>query len=184
MAKADFKRLTDFFVNLGVEKVAHTKKSYLAHVIAVYKFMESEGCSEELCRAGMFHSVYGTQRFQDFALPLERRPEVRALIGERAERLAYLNCAMDRPTVDRIITQKQGPHCIRDRITGEAVELSTDDFDDLCRIHLYDFLEQIERLQEWDYRRAAYRQMAERLGPHAVAAYDRVFALEPASGVA
>jgi hypothetical protein len=179
MAKEDFKRMTDFFVALGVEKVAHTKKSYLAHVISVYRLMEDEGCSDELCRAGMFHSVYGTQRFQAFALPLERRSEVSALIGDRAERLAYLNCAMDRPTFDRIVTQAEGPYRFRDRITGETVEQSKEDYDDLCRVHLYDFLEQIPRLQDWNYRRAAYRQMAERLGPHAVAAYDRVFALEP-----
>ena len=39
----------------------------------------------------MFHSIYGTERFQGFTLPLERRGEISALIGERAERLAYLN---------------------------------------------------------------------------------------------
>jgi hypothetical protein len=179
MPKENFKRMTDFFATLGAEKVAHTKKSYLAHVIAVYRFMESEGCSDELCDAGMLHSVYGTQGFQDFTLPLERRPEVRALIGDRAERLAYLNCAMDRPTFDGIVRQEQGPYRFRDRFTGETVELSTEDYDDLCRIHLYDRLEQIPRVQGWDYRRQAFRQMAERLGPRAVAAYDRVYALEP-----
>ena len=45
----------------------------------------------------MFHSIYGTEKFQGFTLPLERRAEVRALIGDRAERLAYLNCAKDGP---------------------------------------------------------------------------------------
>ena len=58
MAK-ELKRLTDFLVDLGVEQVPHTHKSYLAHLVAVYRLMESEGCTEELCRAGMFHSIYG-----------------------------------------------------------------------------------------------------------------------------
>src|SRR4051794_14366633 len=97
---AGVKRLTDFLVGLGIEKIDHSKKTYLGHLIAVHRLMQSEGCTDELCRAGMFHSIYGTQLFQGFKLPLESRGEVRALIGERAERLAYLNCAMNRETFD------------------------------------------------------------------------------------
>src|SRR5438270_6577327 len=82
----DFKRMTDFLVALGIESVPHTKKTYLGHLIAVYRLMEAHGCSEDACRAGMFHSLYGTERFQGFKIPLERRSEVRALIGDRAER--------------------------------------------------------------------------------------------------
>ena len=95
---ANYKQWTDFLVNLGIEKVAHTEKTYLGHLINVYRLMEAEGCDDELCRAGMFHSIYGTERFQGFKLPLESRAEVRGLIGARAEKLAYLNCAMDRPS--------------------------------------------------------------------------------------
>src|SRR5947209_4683761 len=105
-----FKQYTDFLLGLGVDQVAHTEKSYLAHVIGVYRDMEAEGCSEELCRAGMFHSIYGTELFQRFSLPLQRRPDVRALIGERAEWIAYLNCAMDRTSFDRAVEQTKGPY--------------------------------------------------------------------------
>jgi hypothetical protein len=175
------KRLTDYLVAEGVEQVGHTGKSYLAHLIGVYRLMETRGCTEEICRAGMFHSIYGTQRFQGFKLPLERRPELRDLIGERAERLAYLNCAMDRATFDRAVEQPAGPYRIVDRITGETVEMSLEDFDDLCRIHLYDWLEQVPRTKEWDYRRAAYSGMAERLGTVAREAYSRVFVAETAA---
>src|SRR5262249_59273689 len=138
---SNFKRLTDFLVGLGVEKVGHTGQSFLAHLIGVYRLMEARGCSEELCRAGMFHSIYGTERFQGFTLPLERRPEVRALIGERAERLAYLNCAVDRSSLDRALERGAEPYAITDRLTGAEVPLSRADFDDLCRVHLFDWLE-------------------------------------------
>jgi hypothetical protein len=175
-----WKQLTDFLVGLGVDQIGHTNKSYLAHLIGVYRNMESCGCNEELCRAGMFHSIYGTEVFQGFTLPLERRPEVRALIGERAERLAYLNCALHRPSFDRAVEQTEGPYRIVDRLTGEEVKLSAGDFDDLCRVHLYDWLEQVPRSQWWEYRRAALRRTAERLGGVAREAYDRVFAAEPA----
>src|SRR5205085_6135119 len=97
----DFKRLTDFLIGMGVEQVPHTHKSYLAHLIAVFRSLESQGYPEDVCRAGMFHSIYGTEKFQGFTLPLERRDEVRGLIGDRAERLAYMNCSMDRASLDR-----------------------------------------------------------------------------------
>ena len=57
---------------------------------------------------------------------------------------------------------------------------SRQDFDDLCRVHLFDWLEQVPRSREWDYRRAAYRRMAGRLGRSAVKVYERIFALEGA----
>jgi hypothetical protein len=178
---ARLRPLTHFLTEIGVGQVAHTHKTYLGHLVAVYRLMEAQGCSDEACRAGMFHSIYGTQRFQGFKLPLDRRPEVRALIGERAERLAYVNCAMDRATFDLALEQQGEPYRVLDRLSGEEVALSRADFDDLCRVHLYDWLEQVPRCREWDYRRAAYRRMAERLGDAAGAAYDRIFAAESAS---
>jgi hypothetical protein len=175
---ANYKHLTDFLLELGTEQVSHSDKTYLAHLIGVYRDMEARGCTEELCQAGMFHSIYGTELFQRFALPLDRRPDVRNLIGERAERLAYFNCAMDRSSFDKALQRDKGPYLIVDRLSGEQVELSEDDFTDLCKIHLYDWLEQVPRSRKWDYRREAYRRMANRLGGPALESYDRVFAAE------
>lgn len=177
---ATYKQLTDFLVSLGSEKVAHTEKTYLGHLVNVYRLMEQEGCTEELCQAGMFHSIYGTEKFQTFALPLERRDEVRKLIGVRAEMLGYLNCAMDRATLDEAALGNGETYRFIDRISKQPVELSRADFDDLCRVHLYDWLEQVPRSRYgWGYRRAGYRRMAERLGGNALKAYERVFATEP-----
>jgi hypothetical protein len=174
----EFKRMTDFLLGIGIEQVPHTHKSYLAHLIAVFRDLESQGCPQDVCRAGMFHSIYGTEKFQGFTLPLNRRDEVRALIGDRAEDLAYLNCAMDRASFDHALDQVVEPFRIIDRITGQEVQLTQHDFDDLCHIHLVDWLEQVPRSQEWDYRRAAYRRMAERLGRQAEENTERIYARE------
>jgi hypothetical protein len=172
----NYKQMTDFLVGMGIEQVPHTQKSYLAHLIAVFRLLEAEGCDEDVCRAGMFHSIYGTEIFQGFKLPLERRGEVRALIGDRAERLAYWNCAMDRASFDRALDQAAEPFRMIDRITGEEVQLSQHDFDDLCHVHLVDWLEQVPRSRNWAYRLAAYRRMATRLGESAEKHYERTFA--------
>jgi hypothetical protein len=180
---ATYRELADYLVGLGIETVPHTQKNYLAHLIAVYRVMHDAGCDEELCRAGMFHSIYGTERFQGFKLPLDARADLRQRIGERAERLAYLNCAMDRASFDEALSQPGSTRRFRDRITGDMIELDEADFDDLCRVHLFDWLEQAPRSRfGWDYRRDAYRQMAERCGPAARALHAKVYALETGVG--
>jgi hypothetical protein len=176
--QATFDELVEFLAELGTEQIAHTEGSFLTHLIAVYRDLESWGCDESLCCAGMFHSIYGTERFQKFALPLERRDDVRRLIGERAERLAYLNCAMDRASLDRAIEHNTGPYFINDRLTQQPIHLTSQELDDLCRVHLCDWLEQVPRSRQWDYRRGAYQRMAARLGGVAQRAYDAVFAKE------
>ena len=102
-----YKQMTAFLLGQGIEEMEHTGKTYLGHLIAVHRMMEEQACSTDACRAGLFHSIYGTEAFQRFQLPLNRRAEVRDLIGERAERLAYLNCAMDRASFDAALQRGQ-----------------------------------------------------------------------------
>jgi hypothetical protein len=174
-----FKDLTNYIIALGAAEINHSDKTYLAHAISVYNDLKAWGGTDELCRAALFHSIYGTQGFQSFTLPLDRQPELRALIGDYAEKIAYTNCFMDRESLDAQLTQAEGPYTIINRVTREKLVLSKAEYEDLVRIHLCDWLEQVEREQKWDYRRQAYRQMAERLGGVALASYERVFALEP-----
>src|SRR5271163_3941873 len=161
--KHDIRRFIHYLTGLGIDKVGHTKGTFLAHLVGVYRLMEVQGCDKEVCLGGMFHSIYGTELSQGFALPLQRRPEIKALIGERAERLAYLNSALDRASFDSALEVAFDPQRIRDRFTGEEIHLSRRDFDDLCRVHLYDWLEQVTRSSlGWGYRREAYQRMAQR----------------------
>ena len=176
---ATLKELTAFFQSVGADKVSHTEKTYLAHAISVYNDLKSWGCSEEVAKVGIFHSIYGTELFQGFTLPLDRRDEVKALIGERAEWISYLNCAIDRAAFDEQVKKPSGPYQILDRFTGETVDVSNEDFHDLCVVHMCDWVEQVERSNHWDYRRDGYRALAERLGGIALKSYERVFANAP-----
>ena len=176
-----FKQSTEFLRDLGTQDVRHIDKPYLVHLVAVYKGLEAWECSEDVCLAGMFHSIYGTEMFQGYKLPFERRGDVRDLIGERAERLAYVNCVMDRTSFDRAAEQPRGPYRFTNRLTGEPIELGDDDFVDLCRIHLFDWLEQVARSGKWTYRRDAYRRLADRLGSVQTEAFERVYQAAPAS---
>src|SRR5262245_40262784 len=93
------KPYTDFLLDMGIDAVSHTK-SYLGHLVNVHNLLQSQGLDREVCLAGLFHSIYGTERFQGFKLEFERRGELQTLIGTRAEQLAYWNCVMDRSSLD------------------------------------------------------------------------------------
>jgi hypothetical protein len=172
--------LSDYLVALGLETLGHTDDTLFSHLFGVHRLLLEAGRDEEVCRAGVFHSIYGTETTQGFRLPLERRAELVQLLGARGERLAYLNCAMDRASFDRAVEEGAPPFRFLDRITGAEVELPAEDFGDLCAVHLCDWLEQVARSRRgWGYRRGAYRGMADLAGRRAPAVYDRVFGAEP-----
>lgn len=179
----DYKQLVAYLREMGIENVAHTQKNYLAHLVAVYHLMRQWGQDEDRCRAGLFHSIYGTEKFQGFKLTLDRREELTTLLGPRAERLAYWNCLMDRASLDSQLDQNEGPYSLKNRESGEAMELTREEYEDLCCVHLFDWLEQAPRSRfGLDYRRQEYRKMAERLGSRAVEAYLNVFGTVTTSG--
>jgi len=88
---------------------------------------------------------------------------------------------MDRPNWDAIFLEQTGERAVINRLTREKYLLSQRDFDDLTIMHVFDWLEQVPRSHDWDYRRAAYQAMAEYLGGIAAEECDRVYGLETAA---
>lgn len=179
MATLPMKVMTDYIIQVGADKVPHSGKTYLAHVIGVYRLMKEWGEDDEMCRAALFHSIYGTEVFQSFTLPVEKRDEVRNLIGDRAEKLAYVNSAMLRTTCYEQVDRIQDQYPIEDRLTGETMALTQQEYEDLIRLHLCDFLEQVERDGTWDYEPEVIRKMGERLGGIAHQTYESVYNKKP-----
>ena len=180
--------LVDFLLSLGTDEVDHTGDDFLTHLRAVHDLLAEHDAGDELSAAGLFHSIYGTEKFQDFSLPLSERAQVRDLIGERAERIAWLNCVMDRSTFDAAVSAALAGNAglsISDREGNPAIPMSFDELRDLARVHLFDWLEQVERSEfGWGYRRVAYREMSRLVGPVAEALYEDVFAREPSGSTA
>lgn len=175
-----FRELTDFLVSLGTDQVPHSSTPFLAHLIGVYRDLKEWGCPEHLLVAGLFHSIYGTEAFQRFSLPLSRQDEVRELIGERAERLAYINCALTRESLDASIASGEPPQ-LWDRFRDAPLPVTDEEFTDLMTLHLCDRLEQVGRTQNWEMRRAAWENMARRLGGIALSRWEEVYAQAPVS---
>ena len=175
-----YREMVQFLTDLGTESIGHSgDKKYLAHLVSVFNDVRSWGGSQYLARSGMFHSIYGTQLFQGFTLPVERRHELKALIGEDAEWIAFLNCFVHREPFDQAILDGSTDYVVHNRETGESYQLTEQNWKDLIFLHLCDWLEQIERLHWWDYRREAWIAMADYLGGVAKEKYLEVMAREP-----
>lgn len=175
-----YREMVRFLTNLGTGTIGHSgDKKYLAHLISVFSDVHRWGGAQYLARAGMFHSIYGTQLFQGFTLPIERRDELKALIGEDAEWIAFLNCFVYRERFDQAIVDGATDYIVHNRETGEQYQLTEQNWKDLVFLHLCDWLEQIERLHWWDYRREAWAAMADYLGGIAKQKYLEVMAREP-----
>ena len=50
----DFRKLTDYLVSVGADKVPHTDTRFLSHLIGVYRDLKGWGCEEHVCLAGLF----------------------------------------------------------------------------------------------------------------------------------
>jgi hypothetical protein len=173
-----FRQLTDFLVAEGTAAIPHSGTHFLSHLVGVYRDLKEWGCPEYLCLAGLFHSIYGTQAFQGFALPLERRGEIRDLIGEQAERIAYINCALTYESLDSSVAAGGAPQ-LRNRFTGEPLPVTGPEYRDLLTLHLCDRLEQAGRSQDWGMRRDAWENMAKHLGGIALERWQEVYAAAP-----
>lgn len=169
-----FRTMTDYLVGLGTDKVPHSNTPFLAHLIGVYRDLKEWGCEEHVYLAGLFHSIYGTEAFQGFSIPISRRQEIRDMIGERAEHLAYVNCALTRESLDASVAAGGEPR-LWDRFRDAPLEVQEPEYTELLTLHLCDRLEQVERVENWDLRRQAWENMARRLGGIALESWERIF---------
>mmetsp|Transcript_31798 Transcript_31798/g.45206 ORF Transcript_31798/g.45206 Transcript_31798/m.45206 type:complete len:260 (+) Transcript_31798:3-782(+) len=138
---------------------------HLKGVQAVLRFWESD---EHIVKAGLFHSIYGTEGFQGFTLDLKERNNIRELIGEKAERMVFNFCMIDRATLDKTIMEwtvedvKKGNNNNSNKSEGSEVPvpvyelkarpelgrfdilMTKEEWVDFLELTLADWLEQVE----------------------------------------
>lgn len=127
---------------LGAGDHAHSGRTLRDHLLGTFELLRSWGCDRDLCIGGLLHSVYGTNAFQVACVDRAGRDRLRALIGERAERLVYLFCASERP---RAFLQCMAGGALTDRFTGAEHEVSRDDLRGLFAIECANLAEQSDR---------------------------------------
>lgn len=120
-----------FLKELGADKIAHrANRTLLEHLIATYQLLARWRHQQPVALAGLMHSVYGTDAFETACLAPSQREPVRAIVGEEAERLAYLFSAMER---DRFLGAL-GSNAIVSRFGEGTIAVSGADTRILCEI--------------------------------------------------
>lgn len=131
----------------GILEQGHSNSSLVNHLIGTYEVLKQWDCSNELCLAGLCHSVYGTESYKKQTVPLEYRNFVKELIGEYAEELTYFFGAHVKEHFWCLLERTENFE-IKDRFTGLIVSVTENQISDLVTLTLANWLEQRLRADE------------------------------------
>lgn len=91
------KRSFALLLAAGTHVARHGKRTLLDHLMGTHEILREWGNGPEVCQAGLFHSIYGTNIYKHQSIGFSHRRHVRAVIGREAENLAFLFCTLKRP---------------------------------------------------------------------------------------
>ena len=80
----------NFLIEIGTKNHSHVQSTLYDHLVGTWKILKGWKCSDDVCHAGLFHSIYGTQVFKPSLIPSNQREMVQSLIGKPSENLVYL----------------------------------------------------------------------------------------------
>lgn len=147
-----------FLGSLGASENPHSGRTLTQHLIGTHDQLLAWGNPPEVCLAGLFHSIYGTQAYVVSTASFEDRARVAAVIGEAAETLAWRFCVADRRHL-LANTSSGAPLSFRNHLTGEVSALEEPMFRQLCEIELANILDQLPPAQTVsEAQREAWRQ--------------------------
>jgi hypothetical protein len=78
------------FIRSITENISHSQSTFYLHCLNTYRLLRSQGRSQDVCLAGLYHSVYGTE-FYNPQINITREL-VQSYIGNSAEHLVKLFC--------------------------------------------------------------------------------------------
>lgn len=126
---------------------SHSDEGLVAHLQGTYDLLKEWGCREELCVAGLCHSIYGTESYRQNPIELSEREDIQKIIGKEPEQLAYLFGAHVKDSLWENL-DRDGDYAIRDRLAETTVPLSKGQLADLITLTLANWLEQRPRAPE------------------------------------
>ena len=88
-----------YLLSQGAASIPHSGYTLWDHLAGVHSILQVCGAKDYVCRAGLFHSVYGTNVFKTVTIRASRRGEVQNLIGIDAESLVWAFCNLPRPQI-------------------------------------------------------------------------------------
>lgn len=86
------KEAFDFFI-AKFKDLDHSENGYLNHSVGVFNVLKEMGADDQVCLAGLYHSVYGTTAYQP-NITIDQH-ELKTIIGEYAEDLVASFCSFN-----------------------------------------------------------------------------------------
>jgi len=129
----------DFLAHLGAGRKCHSGRSLLDHLEGTARLLMAWGSEPDVCVAGLFHSVYGTNAFHFRSLSLDDRARLIGLIGLCAEQLVYLFCTSLRP---RALVAAADTGVLASRFDGTTRPVSAATLQQLLEIECANLIEQ------------------------------------------
>ena len=154
----------DLLLELNADKNPHSGGALLEHLRGTHDLLDSWGNDQAVCAGGLFHSIYGTQAYQTQSASLEDRQRIRAVIGARAERLAFLFCVSNRGEFYGALDQDDA--ALWNRIHEETVPVTQDELRDLIEMEMANFVEFMPRLPFTEEELVAFDANVERTRDH------------------
>lgn len=99
--------MIEFLLENGADENGHSGRSLLEHLTGTASILMDWNCSNDIVYAGLCHSIYGTDSYHTVTVDPSKRDEVRALIGEKAESLAWEFGNRKNPRIASFIQNKE-----------------------------------------------------------------------------
>tara|TARA_R100001591_G_scaffold55834_1_gene65640 strand:- start:2726 stop:3607 length:882 start_codon:yes stop_codon:yes gene_type:complete len=77
----------NYLLDLNTQNIPHSGKNFFDHCVNVYNILNNCKFDEDVCFAGLFHSIYGNDIFTTGKQLNVSREDIKSIIGERAESL-------------------------------------------------------------------------------------------------
>lgn len=127
---------------LSTDDRPHSGRTLFDHLVGTHDLLDAWGHDAEIRAAGLFHSIYGTTYYRVQSATLDRRPQVAAVIGDEAERLAFLFCVTDRPQF--FVEAASAMPVLEDRVSGTTLPVTPATIDALIEIEVANVVEQVD----------------------------------------
>lgn len=139
LSQAMRERREELLRALGANATGHGDRLLLDHLRVVHALLYRWRGDDAVSRAGLFHSIYGSQAFPVALASPADRIRVSAVIGEKSESIVYAFGRCDRGL---LFSSSPRPSQFHDRITGELIDLNLELLQALVEIEAANMLEQ------------------------------------------
>lgn len=138
--------LMEFLIALNADSIRHSSTTLLRHLVGTYQLLKKWEVPDHVSSAGLYHSIYGTQTFKNFLINPKEREKLRKIISSKSEELVYYFYIQDKKDFFSNLNQTKS-FTLKNRLNKSTIFLTKEEFIDLLRIRIADYIEQMERMK-------------------------------------